>query len=215
VPWLISQAPVPQSAPPQDSHAGHAGHHAQVPAEDVSGGNYGPSIGVNQALWIFGSSLGLPAGTPLSLPMGPKGTYAAMLFPDDVRRQRVVHLDRYTGAVLSDVGYPNYGPAGRAIEWGVNIHTGQQFGWVNQLVMLAACLSIVALACSAVAMWWKRRPTGRLAAPPRRAGDRAAFGAIAAAVVLGSLYPLLGASMVAALLIDALVPQRWHERFGL
>ena len=46
-------------------------------------------------------------------------------------------------------------------------------------------------------------------------GDRAALGAIAVAVLLGVLYPMLGASMVIALIIDSLVPQRWHERFGL
>lgn len=35
------------------------------------------------------------------------------------------------------------------------------------------------------------------------------------AVLLGLLYPLLGTSMLVALLVDAVVPQRWHERFGL
>jgi len=117
--------------------------------------------------------------------------------------------------VLADVGYRDYGAAGRAIEWGINIHTGLQFGWVNQLVMLAACLSIIVLAISSAVMWWKRRPRGRLAAPPKRAGDRAAAGAIAVAAILGLIYPLLGASMLVALLVDSLVPQKWHARFGL
>ena len=56
---------------------------------------------------------------------------------------------------------------------------------------------------------------GNSARPPRRRGNRAAFGAIAVAVLLGLIYPLLGASMLLALLVDAVVPQRWHERFGL
>jgi uncharacterized iron-regulated membrane protein len=212
VPWMISQAPVPQSPP----HAGHAGHgeHTPVAASMPSVDTDAASIGVNQAMRIF-ESLGVPAGTPVSLPAGPRGTYAAILFPNDVRGQRVVHLNRYTGEVLSDVGYRNYGAAGRAIEWGVNIHTGLQFGWINQLVMLAACLSIIGLACSSAVMWWKRRPRGRMAAPPRRPGDRAATGAIGVAAILGLVYPLLGASMLVALLIDTLVPQRWHERFSL
>ena len=191
VPWMLSQAPTPAS---QEAGA--------------------EPLGLNRALQRF-AELGVPPGTPVGLPRGPEGTYAAMSFPDDVRGQRVVHLDRYSGAVLSDVGYRDYGAAGRVIEWGIQIHTGQQFGWVNQLVMAAACLSIVGLAVSAVVMWWKRRPVGRLAAPPRRAGDRAAWGALAVAVALGLLYPLLGASMVVALLVDVLVPHHWHERYGL
>ena len=81
--------------------------------------------------------------------------------------------------------------------------------------MLAGSLAILVLTASAAVMWWKRRPQGRLAAPPRRAGDRAAVGAITVAVLLGLIYPLLGASMLVALLVEALVPQRWHERFGL
>ena len=138
-----------------------------------------------------------------------------MLFPDDIRGVRVVHLDRYSGAVLADIGYDDYGGVGRVTEWGISLHTGRQFGWINQLVMLAGCLAIVALAVSAIVMWWKRRPQGRVAAPPRRQGDRAAAGAIAVGVLLGAAYPLLGASMLLALVVDALVPTDWHQRFGL
>lgn len=159
--------------------------------------------------------LGLPAGTPVRLPSGPQGVYTAMRFPDDVRDLRVVHLDRYSGAVLADVGYEDYGAAGRLAEWGISIHTGRQFGAVNQGLILAGCLSIVLLAVSAVVMWWKRRPQGRLAAPAKRAGDRAAAGALAVAALLGVLYPLLGASMLVAALVDALVPPGARQRWGL
>lgn len=216
VPWLVSQAPVPLSVAPRGEHSGHAQHslvHNHGPAR-AAGTVDVPSIGPNRALAIF-ENLGVPAGTPVNLPVGPGGTFAAMQFPQDVRGQRVVHLDRYSGAVLADVGYKDYGIAGRAIEWGVNIHTGLQFGWINQLVMLAACLSIIALAASAAVMWWKRRPKGRLAAPPKREADRAAVGAILAAATLGLIYPLLGASMLVALLVDVLVPLGWRKRFLL
>jgi uncharacterized iron-regulated membrane protein len=189
-PWTLTQAPLPESTPATQA------------------------FGLNQALRRF-DAMGLPAGTPVSLPTGPKGVYTAMSMPDDVMQQRVVHLDRYAGHVLADVGYRDYGVAGRAVEWGIQLHTGRQFGWLNQLVMLTGCLAIVGLAVSAVVMWWKRRPRGRLAAPPRRSGDRAAKGALVTAAALGVFYPLLGASMVAALVIDILVPRRWHERFGL
>jgi uncharacterized iron-regulated membrane protein len=33
--------------------------------------------------------------------------------------------------------------------------------------------------------------------------------------VLGVLFPLLGASMLVALVVDALVPARWQQRLGL
>lgn len=206
VPWTLTQAPLPRSEP-HPHHVPSAPPAAPMPATP-------PSIGLNQARRIF-TRLGMPAEARVALPAGALGVYSAMQFPDDVRGQRVVHLDRYSGAVLADVGYRDYGIAGRLVEWGVQLHTGRQFGWVNQAVMLAGCLAILMLAVTAAVMWWKRRPRGRLAAPPRQAGDRAAIGALAVAALLGLLYPLLGASMLVALLIDALIPQRWHERFGL
>ncbi|MBK3018720.1 hypothetical protein FKK32_29790 [Klebsiella pneumoniae] len=73
-----------------------------------------------------------------------------MRFPDDVRELRVVHLDRYTGVVLADIGLKDYGAVGRLTEWGISLHTGRQFGLLNQLLMLAGCLSIVLLAVSSV-----------------------------------------------------------------
>lgn len=207
VPWPLTQAPIPRSAT-------HAGHDSPSVIRDATPASTARPIGLDEALRIF-ERLGLPTGTPVNLPDGARGVYTATSFPDDATAERVVHVDQYTGAVLADVGYRDYGVAGRFTEWGISLHTGRQFGWVNQLVMLAGCASIVVLAISAAVMWWKRRPHGRLAAPPRLAGDRAARGAIAVAVLLGLLYPLLGASMVIAALVDAIVPQRWHERFGL
>ncbi len=219
VPWTASHAPLPSSPSPghqlPPDHQAHltsavpatspAPHRAEVDAA---------SIGLNRALQRL-TELGLPAGTPLRLPAGPNGVYTAMHFPDDVRQVRVVHIDRYSGAVLGDIRYADYGALGKATEWGISLHTGRQFGWVNQLVMLSGCLAIVALAVSAGVMWWKRRPRGRLAAPARQGSDRAAAGAVAVAVLLGLVYPLLGASMCAAVVLDALVPQRWRQRYGL
>ncbi|WP_240668445.1 PepSY-associated TM helix domain-containing protein [Piscinibacter defluvii] len=209
LPWSASHAPLPSSAAPH-----HEGHASPAAPEAVPARIEAASIGLNRALQRL-AELGLPAGTPLRLPEGPRGVYSAAHFPDDVRAVRVVHLDRYSGAVLADIGYADYGALGKATEWGISIHTGRQFGAINQLVMLAGCGAIVALAVSAAVMWWKRRPQGRLAAPPRRDGDRAAAGAIGVAVLLGLLYPLLGASMLAALALDRLVPARWRERYGL
>jgi uncharacterized iron-regulated membrane protein len=204
VPWTALQTPLPQSG-------SRASHHDEQPASAAAAVG---DLGLNEALRVFAQE-GVPIGTPVRLPDGPRGVYTAMRFPDDVRDVRVVHLDRYSGAVLADIGYAQYGVVGRVTEWGISLHTGRQFGWANLLVMLAGCLAIVALALSAAVMWWKRRPPGHVAAPPRRAGDRAATGAIAVAALLSLIYPLLGASMLVALMVDVLVPAGWRRRFGL
>ncbi len=210
VPWSLSGAslPLPDPRPaPHGSHGQPAPPGAPAPVDTRP-------IGLDEAMDLFALH-GVPAGTPVSLPMGPRGVYTAMSFPNDIRATRVVHLDPYSGEVLADVGYADFGVAGRLVEWGVSLHTGRQFGLANQLVMLAGCLAILALTASAVVMWWKRRPGGRLGAPPGNRNARTARGAVVVAALLGLLYPLLGASMLVAILVDALVPRRWHERVGL
>lgn len=182
VPWTLTQATVPLSTVPS------------TPAP----------IGLNQAVAKFGQ-LGLSSGYHINLPADVQGVYTAMLFPQDVRQERVVHLDQYSGQPLIDVSYADFGFAGKATEWGVSLHTGKQFGRINQLIMLAGCLAIITLAITSLMMWWKRRPKGKLGAPTRQPGKRIAAGALSIAIGLGLLYPLLGASMLVAAGIEYLM----------
>lgn len=193
VPWTLSQAMLPQST--EEVHRARP-------------------IGLDAAMRIF-DGLRVDTGYSVTLPVDSNGVYSAMLFPDDVTRVRVVHLDQYSGKPLIDLGYRDYGAVAKVTEWGVAIHTGRLYGLVNQLVMLTGCIAIATLAVTSVVMWWKRRPRGRLAAPVRKDGDRVSRTVVVIAVALGLLYPLVGASMLVALLVDALVPRLWRLRFGL
>lgn len=109
------------------------------------------------------------------------------------------------GAVLADIGYSDFGPAAQTIEWGIAVHQGQQFGWLNKLVMLAGCLAVWGLAISGLVMWWKRRPARRFAAPPRPPSLRAYATAGLIVLPLALLYPLVGATLAGALTIDLLL----------
>jgi uncharacterized iron-regulated membrane protein len=104
--------------------------------------------------------------------------------------------------VLADVRYADYGPVARAIEWGIAVHEGHQYGGPNRYLMLAGCLSILALAATAPVMWWKRRPKGSLAAPPPPPERRVRLGVLATVGMGGVVFPLVGASLLVALLID-------------
>lgn len=100
---------------------------------------------------------------------------------------RVVYVDQYDAHVLDDVGYARFGPAAKAIEWGIAVHQGQQFGAINRYVMLAGCLAIAVLAISAVTMWWKRRPKRSLGLAPSPADARVYRGLFAIVVPLAIL----------------------------
>ncbi|QIB32850.1 PepSY-associated TM helix domain-containing protein [Ancylobacter pratisalsi] len=176
--WSLEQAKMPES----------------VPAD-------AQPIGVDAAAAIFGR-IGLSPGYALSLPSSPAGVYSATVYPDDLSKQRVVHLDQYSGKPLIDMSYADYGPAAKAMEWGINVHMGQEFGLANQLFMLALCLAVIVMSVSAGAMWWKRRPAGSLGVPPAPADRAVMRGLIAMMAVVGLIFPLVGASLLVMVLLD-------------
>lgn len=183
VPWALEHTPTPASTP--DGTEG---------------------IGLDRAVAIL-EGLGVPKGYALNAPDGPEGVWSASVFPDSVREERVIHLDRYSGAVLFDGGWKDLGGAAKAIEWGISVHMGQEFGLANQVLMLATCVAILAMSCAALAMWWKRRPAGRLGAPKVPEGTRIPAVILAVALAVGLAFPLVGLSILAALAIDLALPK--------
>jgi uncharacterized iron-regulated membrane protein len=180
-PWAMEKAPTPAS-------------------HEMAGMAMAP-LTVDQAAAAF-RRLGVAPGASITLPDAPQGAYTATWRPDRVEDTRIVYLDQYTGRVLGDVGFKDWGPAAKAIEWGIAVHQGQEYGPLNRYLMLAGCVAIVLLALSAATMWWKRRPQGALGVPPPPADPKAARGLIAIVAVMGVVYPLVGATFVGAGLLD-------------
>lgn len=145
---------------------------------------------------------GLPRPYTLTIPKTPGAAWTAAYMPDRVEATRTVYIDPVSGRVLDDIGYDRFGAAAKVIEWGISTHQGLQFGPLNRLAMLAGCVAIWLLGISAIVMWWKRRPKGRLAAPPRPATRGAYLGLALIVVPLGLFYPLVGASLLAVLGLD-------------
>jgi uncharacterized iron-regulated membrane protein len=83
-------------------------------------------------------------------------------------------------------------------------HQGQQYGEANRLVMLGGCIAILLLCASAPVMWWKRRPKGRIGAPPGTSGR----GLVAIMAMAGILFPLTGLTMLAAMAVGAIGEKR-------
>jgi len=187
--WSMRQAEVPVSAAP--------------PAA-------ADPVGIDRAVAEF-DALGVAPGYVVSLPSSPTGVYTASVYPDDLAKQRVVHLDQYTGKPLLDFHFSDYGPFAKAMEFGINVHLGQEWGLANQLVLLATCVAIVLMSVSAAVMWWKRRPKGALGVPPMPVGRGSMLGVLAIMAVVGAIYPLVGASLVAIVALDLVVTRGWRS----
>jgi uncharacterized iron-regulated membrane protein len=174
----------------------------------------GPAPLSLSAVMARARELGLPAGYVVRLPLDPTGVFTLQVAPKAATGQRVVHLDQYSGKVLADVGFADYGPVSKAVEWAIAVHMGGQYGRANQLILLAGCIGVVTLCVTGATMWWKRRPRGRLAAPPAPSpGAVSAFAGLALA--LGLLFPLLGLSILAVLALDRLAPAALKLKYEL
>lgn len=115
-----------------------------------------------------------------------------------------VELDAVTGTVLKRTGFAQKPLLDRIIGYGVAIHEGALFPPLNQILGVFTALGLMTLCTSAVVMWWRRRPTGVLGAPPALTSARYPCVLIGLLVFLGVFLPLLGVSMVLVWLIEHL-----------
>jgi uncharacterized iron-regulated membrane protein len=197
-PWTLENAPVPAS----DPHAGHRGGGAGM---TLHGAHHG--IGVDGAVAALHEA-GMTSAYRLSLPKSPDGVYTAYTYPDRPEGQRTLHVDQYSGRILGDVKYADYGWAAKAVELGVQLHMGNYFGRANQIVMLIACLGVILLSITGPVMWWVRRPGGKLGAPRELAPLRLRTMALIT-LGLGLIFPLAGASLALVLILDKGVQGLW------
>jgi uncharacterized iron-regulated membrane protein len=148
---------------------------------------------------------GLTPGFEIAVPSSETGVYTAAIYPDDLSRERLIHIDQYSGKPLVDISYGQYPVLGKAIEWGINVHQGQEFGRFNQFLMLATCMAIILCCVTGTVMWWKRRPTGRLGVPPGPPQRSVYAGLWLIAAVFAVAFPLTGIAILAMILTDFLI----------
>jgi uncharacterized iron-regulated membrane protein len=179
-PWIIENQPVPLSRVADG-----------VPAK------------IDDVVKIL-TGLGIAPGYAISVPTKPDGVFTASVYPDDITKERVIHLDQYSGKVLFDMHLKDLGFFGRMAEWGISIHMGQAFGLANQLILLASLVGMALLTVSGVIMWWKRRPAGTLGAPALPMAAKVPKWLLGIAFLSGVFFPMVGISMLAFVAFELL-----------
>ena len=110
--------------------------------------------------------------------------------------------------------YRDYSVMARLADWGIRMHMGLLFGWLNQLLLLGVAVALVTVIVRGYRMWWQRRPTRgsdwAVGRPPTRGGIRRLPPAVLVAgvvttVAVGWFLPLLGISLAGFLLVDLIV----------
>ena len=123
-------------------------------------------------------------------------------------RVREIEFDAH-GSLLRDDGFAQKPLLDRIVGVGIAAHEGQLFGPANQALGLLTALGLVTMSVSAIVMWWRRRPDGKLGVPaPRVTGFRIGPALGAAIAALAVLLPVFGASLVLLTLVNWLSPLR-------
>jgi uncharacterized iron-regulated membrane protein len=164
-------------------------------------------ISVARAARAFAGE-GLTEAYRLIYPRNAQDVFTAYTYPDRPEGQRTIHLDQYSGAVINDVGFADYGVGAQIVEWGVQLHMGNYFGLANQILMLLVALGAAVLSITGPLMWVMRRKSG-LGAPKVMSTPAALWTAVAFLGALGVIFPMLGATALLLLLTERFVLSRF------
>jgi uncharacterized iron-regulated membrane protein len=185
IPWTIKHVHEPQGS--GQGKGGIADIEAQLPKLDRAG---------------FGG------GVRIFYPKGESGVFMISYVPDKAEGQRTIYVDPGSGRIIGNIGWADYSPTAKAVEWGVMTHMGRQYGLPNQIANLVVCLTLVASIAAGLTLWWRRRPKGEMA------GDRMPGGMKALLTALAILFPLVGATMVPVIVWRFLATKRPRDPQG-
>jgi uncharacterized iron-regulated membrane protein len=191
VPWAAENLPVPKSDP-----------------------NGVTSIPVENVVQIA-KEKDVHPGYQIAFPQDKTGVYTVYLDPAEVypnrpnpQTQQTLHIDQYSGEVLADLGWKDYGVMGKLISLGIAFHQGE-FGLMNQMFNLVLVLAMIIIPVSGLKMWWNRKPEGKMGAPALPKDFKMLKGVAVIVNVLGLFFPLVGVSLLLVWLLDWLVIKRY------
>lgn len=119
-----------------------------------------------------------------------------------------ITYDGRTGRRLTREDFADKSLVDRVIGYGVAWHEGQLLGWINRLAGLLTAALLVLVAITGFLQWRRRKPAGKLGAPPPMSTGSARM-AWVIVLVAAALLPLLAASLVLIVLAERLVLPRF------
>lgn len=194
-----------QAASSRDWTTGPASEHAHHMQERM-GAATGAVEGFDRvAALVPGLNLAAPV---LVAPPGPRLANWTIRSDSQNRTARTsVEIDQ-AGTIVNRRGFADKSLIDRIVGVAISAHEGHLFGRINQALGVLTGTGLLTMTISAAAMWWKRRPSGRLGAPPALDGPRPGPGLGLLIVTLAVLLPTLGISLVLILVLERFVLSR-------
>lgn len=188
LPWVIQHTEAP--------HIAHHNHASPIQEPHISAAeNFLKELPIHE----FGP------GVRIFYPASTDGVFTISYVPDKAEGQHTLYINPLTGALIQHIRWSDYSPVAKAIEWGVMVHMGLQYGAVNQWLAFVVCMILVASIILGIYLWLQRRPKGELAAPPVYLHDKLPNFLVISFIVSGIIFPLLGLSLIMVIAIDYLL----------
>jgi uncharacterized iron-regulated membrane protein len=204
---LSWETPEPATALP-GAHAGHDGHDAMpMPPADVAPASFDVAARAAADLGLDGLIQITPGEEP-----GAATTVAQIdrTWPEE---HDAIAVDPDTGAVVDVVRFADWPLAAKLATYGIDAHMGYLFGVANQVVLAVLALGLACVVVWGYVLWWRRGPGRRPGHVPAdgvlRSLPRGLLAAVVAVTIaVGVAVPLLGASLLAFLLLETLLDRR-------
>lgn len=143
-------------------------------------------------------------------PTSETSSFTLSAFPEQAKDEATMYIDQYTGAVLADYRYDDYGTIGKLMATGITIHKGLEFGLLNQLFGLLICIGLVGIIVSGFILWRRRKPESHVGAP-KGLSVRKSRVLIVILAAFAILFPLVAISLVFVFVLDFFLIQK-NER---
>ncbi|GIO08322.1 PepSY domain-containing protein [Brevibacillus reuszeri] len=118
--------------------------------------------------------------------------------------EMTAYFDQYSGRLIAQTGYEDYGILAKWFTWGIPLHEGHLFGWANKLLNTVVCLAFLLVIFWGIKTWLSRKAEKQEFAPPK-VSSPISFGFLSIVVVLGVIMPLFGISLLVVALIEGIL----------
>ncbi|MBA9007785.1 PepSY-associated TM helix domain-containing protein [Thermomonospora cellulosilytica] len=200
----------PAGGAPAAGHGGHAHHGgAHSSAHDPD------PVQIDKVL-ATARTAGITGPVEISPPARPGHAWTVAETDNTwpVRKDKAA-VDPAAQRVTDRVAFSDHPTMAKLTTLGIQFHMGRLFGPANQLFMAATALGLIVLVFWAYRMWWQRRPTradrrAPFGRPPARGAWRSLptwtlIAGVPLMLAVAWAVPVLGVTLLAFLVIDALV----------
>lgn len=128
-----------------------------------------------------------------------------------------VAVDPRTLSIIDRTDFSTFPIAAKLTRWGIDAHMGSLFGLANQLLLAVTALGLATLVALGYLMWWRRRAVARRVSVLQALGalsPRALGTTLVLALLFGICLPVLGASLLIFLIVEALLDALARARHG-